>query len=224
MPTNKPWRLGTRAKLLLRGLRYARLLPYASIDGWLTIDEAITLFELARSLPDERPLAVEIGCWQGKSSVCLASGLEGKRAPRLVCIDPFDASGDAASAATYENRKDALEATLRSTFEQNLSAAGLRSLVDVTPGYSHEHAPQFAAPIDLLFLDGDHSEAAVRRDYDDWAPKVRPGGYLVLHDVIHPVHQGPRALVEQVIAKDPQWTDRRFVDSMFVARRCAHSG
>ncbi|HEU4419395.1 MAG TPA: hypothetical protein VFT55_10680, partial [Planctomycetota bacterium] len=60
MQTKKPWRLGTRAQLLLRGLRYAPILPYASIDGWLTVDEAIALYELARALPHEQPRAVEI--------------------------------------------------------------------------------------------------------------------------------------------------------------------
>ncbi|MBL8753676.1 MAG: hypothetical protein JNK15_10275, partial [Planctomycetes bacterium] len=136
MPTKKPWRLGTRARLLLRGLRYTPLLPFASIDGWLTVDEAITLYELSRALPDERPLAVEIGSWQGKSSVCLASGLVGKFHPRLCCIDPFDASGDAASAPVYDSRASDAGAGLRATFERNLAEAGLRDVIDVRPGFS----------------------------------------------------------------------------------------
>lgn len=219
MLTKKPWRLGTRAQLLLRGLRYAPILPYASIDGWLTVDEAIALYELARSLPHERPLAVEIGCWQGKSSVCLARGLHHKSAPRLVCIDPFDASGDAQSRDTYAGRAADLAGPLRTAFEHNLLAAGVRDCVDVRPGFSHAHAPSFGEPIDLLFLDGDHSYDAVLRDYRDWAPKVRPGGFLVLHDVVHPVHEGPRRVVDEIVRQEPFWTDGRTVDSMFLARK-----
>jgi MMP 1-O-methyltransferase len=217
--SKKPLRLGTRARLLLRGLRYAQLLPFASIDGWLTVDEAITLYELSRALPHEAPVAVEIGSWQGKSSVCLASGLQGKRQPRLCCIDPFDASGDGESAPTYGQRARQIDGELRRTFEQNLREVGLRDLIEVRQGFSHEQAQQWQEPIDLLFLDGDHSYAAVRQDFEDWAPKVRPGGYLVMHDVVHPQHQGPARVVDELVHNDPQWVDVRTVDSMFVARK-----
>lgn len=218
----KPLRLGTRARLLWRGLRYAELMPFASIDGWLTVDEAIALYELSRSLPDEAPLAVEIGSWQGKSSVCLARGLAGKRRPRLCCIDPFDASGDGESAPTYGQRAGAVGGGLRRAFEQNLQAVGVQDMVDVRQGLSHEHAAQWREPIDLLFLDGDHSYDAVRRDFADWAPKIRPGGYLVMHDVVHEVHEGPRRVVDELVRTDPSWVDGRCVDSMFMARK-AHS-
>jgi predicted O-methyltransferase YrrM len=219
MRTRKPWRLGTRAQVLLRGLRYAPILPYASIDGWLTVDEAIALFELARTLPHERPLAVEIGCWQGKSSVVIARGLRGKNAPRLVCIDPLDASGDPASAGEYARRAGAQQAPLRQAFEHNLLAAGVRDIVDVRQGLSHALAPAFAEPIDLLFIDGDHAHDAVARDYRDWAPKIRPGGFLCLHDVVHAVHDGPRRVVDEIVRREPFWVEQRYVDSMFVARK-----
>jgi hypothetical protein len=219
MQTKKPWRLGTRAKLLLRGLRYAPLLPFVSIDGWLTIDEAITLYELSRALPNEKPLAVEIGSWQGKSSVCLASGLAGKFRPRLCCIDPFDASGDSASVGVYGVRAEQAKGGLRATFEANLAEAGLLDVIEVHAGFSHDEARHFAEPIDLLFVDGDHAYAAVKQDFLDWAPKVRSGGYLVMHDVVHREHEGPRRVVEELVRADPTWVDCRYVDSMFVARK-----
>lgn len=219
MQTKKPWRLGTRAQVLLRGLRYASILPYVSIDGWLTVSEAIELFELARSLPHERPLAVEIGCWQGKSSVCIARGLQGKNAPRLCCIDPFDATGDASSAGEYRARADGIGGPLRSAFEDNVEAAGVRGCIDVRQGRSHEQVKSWHQPIDLLFLDGDHSYDAVARDYQDWTPHVRPGGYLVMHDVVHGVHQGPRRVVDEQLLRDPHWVDVHYADSMLVARK-----
>lgn len=226
MLTKKPWRLGTRAKLLMRGLRYSRILPYASIDGWLTVDEAIALYELAKQVPEQSPRAVEIGSWQGKSTVCIAQGLRDKAGAQLICIDPFDASGDNESRDTYGDRQNGLDPSggerggpLRRAFEDNLSHAAVRDLVDVRAGFSHEHADSVEQGIDLLFLDGDHSYEAIRRDFEDWSPKIRPGGLLAMHDVVHPVHEGPRRVVEECIANDPQWTEQRYVDSMFVARK-----
>jgi hypothetical protein len=37
--------------------------------------------------------------------------------------------------------------------------------------------------VDLLHLDGLHSEEVVRHDLGGWLPKLRPGGLLLLHDV-----------------------------------------
>jgi Methyltransferase domain len=37
--------------------------------------------------------------------------------------------------------------------------------------------------IDILHLDGLHTEDAIRHDLDSWIPKVRSGGLLLLHDV-----------------------------------------
>lgn len=38
--------------------------------------------------------------------------------------------------------------------------------------------------LDVLFIDGDHSEEGVRQDFDLWAPLVRPGGVVAFHDTI----------------------------------------
>jgi cephalosporin hydroxylase len=55
------------------------------------------------------------------------------------------------------------------------------------------HAPQTServrrllrgAQLDFLFIDGDHSYAGVRADFETYAPLVRSGGLIALHDIL----------------------------------------
>ncbi len=38
---------------------------------------------------------------------------------------------------------------------------------------------------DIIFIDGDHSREGVRADYEIYKDMVKPGGFLVLHDIHH---------------------------------------
>jgi predicted O-methyltransferase YrrM len=46
-------------------------------------------------------------------------------------------------------------------------------------------------PLDALFIDGDHAYDGVRRDYELYAPLVRPGGLIAFHDIV----EGPESAV-----------------------------
>lgn len=39
-------------------------------------------------------------------------------------------------------------------------------------------------PIDFLFIDGDHTEDGVQRDYELYRGLVRPGGLIAFHDIV----------------------------------------
>jgi predicted O-methyltransferase YrrM len=68
---------------------------------------------------------------------------------------------------------------------------GSRCRVELLEGDSH--APAFqarvkhalgGAPVDFLFIDGDHSEAGVSADWRDYRGLVRPGGLVAFHDIV----------------------------------------
>ncbi len=63
--------------------------------------------------------------------------------------------------------------------------------VTLLSGNSHD--PAFKArvaaelngrQVDFLFIDGDHTEAGVEADYNDYKEFVRPGGLIAFHDIV----------------------------------------
>jgi MMP 1-O-methyltransferase len=48
------------------------------------------------------------------------------------------------------------------------------------------------SPLQLLFIDGGHSETAATEDFDGWAKWVSAGGALVIHDVFPDPREGGR--------------------------------
>lgn len=42
--------------------------------------------------------------------------------------------------------------------------------------------------VDLLLVDGDHTFEAVKKDFGAWSPKVKKGGYVIMHDTGDSAH------------------------------------
>ncbi len=146
------------------------------ISGWLTRREADFLFDAARALPAGATV-VEIGSFLGRSTVCLALGLEAGRGGRLVSVDPHIGS------PKHEHLLRCAD-TLP-PFRRNLRRAGVEDRVRVLHMTSVDAAARVAEPIDLLFVDGAHERDAVAADVGAWLPKVRPGGVIAFHDSWH---------------------------------------
>lgn len=87
----------------------------------------------------------------------------------------------------------------RAAFEQNLREAGLAGRVDARIACSSETASGFDEPVGLLWIDGDHSYAGVRRDFEDWFPRLAEGGWIAFHDTVNHWY-GPTRLVRELLA------------------------
>jgi len=119
-------------------------------------------------------LLVELGVDRGESyfAFCQAAA-ENQTGTRCFGIDTWRGDQHAGGydettfAQVTEHNRDNYESfstLLRSNFDGALT--------------------QFAdASIDVLHLDGLHTETAVRHDVESWLPKLRSGGILLLHDV-----------------------------------------
>ena len=58
-------------------------------------------------------------------------------------------------------------------------------------------SPNWSQPIGLLFIDGDHSEEGVRRDWNCWSPQLAADAAIAFDDSDWP---GPAKLIGELTA------------------------
>jgi MMP 1-O-methyltransferase len=111
---------------------------------------------------DWQGAAVEIGSFAGKSTICIARGVQkrGKENARLFAIDTF----------------------FQSDFANNLAAFGALDLVERLEASSLEVADAWRKPISFLYIDAHHGKAHGYADLLAWDAMVIRGGFVVLDD------------------------------------------
>jgi predicted O-methyltransferase YrrM len=121
-----------------------------------------------------RRRAVEIGVYEGSSAVVLCEVLD--PGAELHLIDPFGQQGRALPAGWGATEG----ASRRVVARAGRRREGPRVTWHVE--YSAAVAARWIGEVDLLFIDGDHSEEGVRADWEAWNRFVAPGGEVVFHD------------------------------------------
>jgi predicted O-methyltransferase YrrM len=153
------------------------------------MQEAMLLFALGRTLPKVNPRIVEIGSWLGRTSAILAKSIRDRFDPIVYCVDPWelpDHSGPEQYARELE-KQGVAKNDLFSTWWSNMEQAGVQDIVQPCPGSSDTWAELLRhQPIDMLFIDGDHSYNGVRNDILNWTPMLKDGGIIALHDFYYP--------------------------------------
>ena len=180
------------------------LLAHAvAAPGFLPTDEGLALCRaledaVAARTPDRtgtRPVAVEIGSYCGKSTVFLGAAAA-RTGARVVTVDHHRGSEehqpgweyhDPALVDPHTGRLDTL-----GTFRRTIAEAGLEDTVVAIVGRSPDVAALWRTPVDLVFIDGGHTEEAADADLTGWAPWVRRGGLLAIHDVFADPRDGGR--------------------------------
>lgn len=174
-------------------LRRARAatIPFQSGLG----DSSTILYGLVRSMKPQ--VCVEIGSARGNSACAIAAGLKENGRGKLYAIDPHMPTdwNDEISIDTFD------------ILRRNIASLGLAGQVEIIRSLSSEAARDWVRPIDLIFIDGDHSYEGVKRDWDMFVQHVSQFGVVVFHDTIWDLRP------------DPNWTRAsmgvpRFVDEL----------
>lgn len=141
-----------------------------TIKGWTSKLELEWLAEQA----SKRKNIVEIGSWMGRSAVAMATNTVGK----VLAVDTWQGTPEDGHFRQLEGKPaDWLIQQFidNKTGVENLTWIQGRS---TTVASLLSQVPQF----DMIFIDGDHSYAAVKADIIAWLPLMLPGGLLCHHD------------------------------------------
>ncbi len=174
----------------------ARLFALAEqVTGFMPADEGRALYHAAVThLRDG--VAVEIGTYCGKSTVMLGAAAQ-QTGGVLYTIDHHHGSEEHQPGWKYHDTSMVDEVTGRfdtlPTLRHTLDAAGLDDHVVAVVGKSSVVARAWRTPLQLLFIDGGHTDAAAQQDFNGWARWVAVGGALVIHDVFPDPHDGGQA-------------------------------
>jgi len=176
--------------------RAARLFELADrVSGFMPADEGRALYEAALRYFDHG-VGVEIGTYCGKSTVLLGAAAAAGDSV-LYTVDHHRGSEEHQPGWAYHDvslvdkttgRLDTLPALRRT-----LDDAELDDNVVAVVGKSAVVARGWRTPLQLLFIDGGHSETAAHQDFDGWARWVSPGGALIIHDVFPDPRDGGQA-------------------------------
>jgi predicted O-methyltransferase YrrM len=179
-------------------------------------EDARVLLEAARGARR----VVEIGVYEGASAVALCAALEPDA--ELHLIDPFGSHPDALPRGW-----GASEWATRRALERAVRRRGARApRVHWHVALSHEMAARWREPLELVFIDGDHSERACGLDWSEWHGFVAPGGCVVFHDAREGQSDGrglpgPTAVVNRLFrdADTPGWELAAEADRTVAVRR-----
>jgi predicted O-methyltransferase YrrM len=165
-------------------------------------------------------VVVEIGVYEGASALALQRAL-GPHA-ELHLIDPFGRHPDALPGGWAASERATRRLVARAGRRGGAAAPAVRWHV----ARSQDVAASWSGEVDLVFIDGDHSEAGCERDWQDWHPFVAQGGHVVFHDARadQPGGRGlpgPTAVVARHLreGRSPEWTIVEEADRTVLARR-----
>jgi MMP 1-O-methyltransferase len=163
--------------------------------GFMPGAEGLALYAAAARYASRGPV-LEVGTYCGKSTIYLAAAAREQGQP-VITVDHHRGSEENQPGWEYHDTTlvDPVAGRLDTLphARATLARAGVEDDVIVVVGRSADVARLWRTPLGLLFIDGGHTDAAARTDYESWAPWVAPGGVLAIHDVFPDPADGGQA-------------------------------
>lgn len=166
------------------------------VPGFLLEHEARLLGTIAACTP-AAGVIVEIGSFKGKSTVMLGKVAAHYGLGPVVAIDPHNFN----SPELQGFRTDPASSSF-TEFLKNIELAGVSGQIEAHRAYARDVAQTWNRPIRFLWIDGDHSYAGAKEDFDKFFPFVNPLGVVALHDSLHAFSGPIRVFVEDMLRSE----------------------
>jgi len=194
-----------------------------SVKGFLDPDEGEALYQSAMEVADIGP-CLEVGSYCGKSTVYLGTACK-KTGNTLFAIDHHRGSEEHQAGEAYHD--PALMDVERGVFDtfgafrDTINGAELTENVVPIVAASAIAGRHWATPLGLVFIDGGHSMAAARMDYEIWSRQVKAGGLLLIHDIFPNPEDGGRPPFEiyQEALDSRRFVFQRMVKTLGILQR-----
>ncbi|MEZ5290983.1 MAG: class I SAM-dependent methyltransferase [Vicinamibacterales bacterium] len=156
-------------------------LDLEAVPGMMTREAGPMLFALAATQALAGDI-VEIGSWQGRSTIFLASGARAAANGTVYAVDHF--RGNAGKEHLFRAGRDDLS-DLPGRFGRNVERFGVSDRVELLAVDSASAARTLRdrdVRVRLLFIDGNHEHDAVRADVDAFRGLLLPRALVVFDD------------------------------------------
>ena len=147
--------------------------PYGGVRDWRSGlgSSGNVLFSLVQAQAPE--VVLEIGSARGRSACCMAQACRMNGRGKVYAIDPHRANAWTDPGTNGETLE---------FFRDRLRDYGLEPWCEIIVQTSADAAKQWHRPIDFFFIDGDHTYAGVRQDFELFQPWLTPGALVAVHD------------------------------------------
>lgn len=165
------------------------LLHQSSIHGWCSSEKAKSMMDLIYEVKPE--ICVEVGVFAGSSIYPTASALKFLQKGQVYAIDPWEThfclDGYEEDNPHYLWWKQVDLNWIYLNFLKLLNQFQLTFYCKVIRATGLQALDHFAdQSIDILHIDGNHTENIAISDVEHYFPKVKKGGYIWLDDVDWP--------------------------------------
>lgn len=155
---------------------------------------------------------IEIGSWQGRSTIALAQACSDAKNGKVHAIDNFE--GNSGTEKQYVINSEDLS-DLKENFLLNIDRAGLSKFVKLYSMSSSEAADIVSKTVDsirMIYIDGEHTYDAVKQDLDCYAPLLSKGGIIAFDDY-SPRFDGVKRAIDEHLAANKDTYCRPVQDS-----------
>ena len=133
--------------------------PSSKVDGWMTYEEQLWLYNMAKS----HLSIAELGSWKGRSTNALATACKGT----VTAIDTWKGSMEERDSTNWMAKKEDILALFKENTKQftNIKIHQAKGM-DAVKEYADKS-------FDMVFIDAGHTYEEVKEDIDAWLPKAK---------------------------------------------------